>query len=72
MKKTKYMMSNGIAFSAVSIILLVVSYVLKTISTGVVNQVFQVIFIASIAFAIPMIMTLLSTYYRYYLTNRLG
>ncbi|MED1569651.1 DUF2812 domain-containing protein [Bacillus paramycoides] len=49
---------------AISTALLIVSYIVYSISSGLLSTIFETVFLFSLVITIPMLMTLIATYYR--------
>ncbi|MGE7875029.1 DUF2812 domain-containing protein [Bacillus paramycoides] len=48
---------------AISVALLIVSYIVYSISSGLLSTIFETVFLFSLVITIPMLMTLIATYY---------
>ncbi|MEN1937674.1 DUF2812 domain-containing protein [Paenibacillus sp. 102] len=54
---------------AISMALLIVSYIVHSVSSGLLSTIFSTIFLCSLVITVPMLMTLMATYYHSFRTK---
>ncbi|EJR99326.1 DUF2812 domain-containing protein [Bacillus sp. TH22] len=62
-EKIKNVRKPVISTVAISTALLIVSYIVSSMSSGLLSTIFEIVFMFSIVITIPMLMTLIATYY---------
>ncbi|WP_075312919.1 DUF2812 domain-containing protein [Bacillus wiedmannii] len=62
-EKIKNVRKPVISTVAISTALLIVSYIVYSISSGLLSTIFEIVFLVSLVITVPMLMTLIATYY---------
>ncbi|MFE4430665.1 DUF2812 domain-containing protein [Peribacillus butanolivorans] len=68
-EKIKKLRKPVILTVAISMAMLIVSYIVFSVSSGLLSSIFSILFLLSLVITIPMLMTLMATYYHSFRTK---